>query len=364
MATVKSKKIKNSSKRAEPAESIVSGADPQTLAQTAEHVKFRALVDHSADFIAMVGIDGFFQYLNRSARQMIGEPLEGSVEIRELEQVLTPQSWRQYKKTVLPTITSTDFWHGELACWNLLTKQATPVESTLFVVRDPSSKEAICYAVVLRDITQRKQLDDQIRTQIGIISQAKSEIETKHNELLQLNAELEKVNTGLAQLASTDSLTGLNNRHAFELRIVDETARCSRFGNPCSILLLDVDHFKLFNDSYGHLEGDQVLREVAAVLKSEARTVDFVARYGGEEFIFIFPETDAEEAITAAERIRSSVASHKWPVRAITISGGVATWSTSAPTGWHLVSLADQALYASKSAGRNRIIHQKNLTTT
>jgi diguanylate cyclase (GGDEF)-like protein/PAS domain S-box-containing protein len=329
--------------------------------QIAEYVKFRALVDHSSDFIAMVGMNGIVQYLNRTGRQMVGLALEGPIEIDQLEQMLTPESWRRYKTTVRRTISSTDYWHGELACWNRSIKRETPVDSTLFVVRDPNTNEPLCYSVVFRDITQRKQLDKRIRTQIGIISQSKTELELKHKELLQLNAELERANLGLTQLAATDSLTTLNNRHAFELRIVDETSRCFRFNKPCSILLLDVDHFKLFNDTYGHLEGDQVLRDVALILKSEARAVDFVARYGGEEFVFILPETNADEAIIASERIRGAVEKFAWNVRAITISGGISTWSPAQPTGWHLVSLADQALYSSKSAGRNRVIHAKDL---
>jgi diguanylate cyclase (GGDEF)-like protein/PAS domain S-box-containing protein len=329
----------------------------------AEHVKFRALVDNSSDFIAMVRLDGHLEYINRAGRQMIGLMVDGSFEPLELKKVLTPDSWRRYVTTVQPTISSTDYWHGELACINRQTARSTPVESTLFVVRNPDNAEPICYSVIFRDVTQRKQLDNQIRQQIGIISQAKSELERKHKELLELNAELEKANLGLAQLASTDSLTSLANRHAFELRIVDETARCYRFGKPCSILLLDVDHFKLFNDTFGHLEGDQVLRDVASVLQREARSVDFVARYGGEEFVFIFPETDAVAALAASERIRRAVGEHPWSVRSITISGGVSTWNSDAATGWHLVSNADQALYASKSAGRNRIIHADHLPT-
>jgi diguanylate cyclase (GGDEF)-like protein/PAS domain S-box-containing protein len=332
-----------------------------SLQEPAEHVKFRALVDHSSDFIAMVSLDGAVEYLNRTGRLMVGLPLEGPIKIDQLRDMLTPDSWNRYKTTVRPTIATTDYWHGELSCWNRGAKRATPVESTLFVVRDPEQKVPLCYSVVFRDITQRKQLDEQIRTQIGIISQAKSELEHKHRELLELNAELERANLGLTQLAATDSLTGLNNRHAFELRIVDETARCTRFGKPCSILLLDVDRFKSFNDTYGHLEGDQVLRDVALILRSEARAVDFVARYGGEEFIFIFPETDAHDATVAAERVRGAVERHEWNIRSITISGGVSTWNPAAPTGWHLVSQADLALYASKSAGRNRIIHAQGL---
>jgi diguanylate cyclase (GGDEF)-like protein/PAS domain S-box-containing protein len=331
--------------------------------QTAEHVKFRALVDHSSDFIAVVGFDGSVVYLNRTGRQMIGISSSGPLEINRLDEMLTPESWRRYMATVRPTIASTDSWQGELACWNRRKRHATPVESTIFIVRDPETNNPLCCSVVFRDITQRKQLDEQIRTQIGIISKAKSELEHKHKELLKLNAELELANIGLTELAATDSLTGLNNRHAFELRIVDETARCIRFRKPCSILLLDVDHFKLFNDTYGHLMGDQVLRDVAQILKSEAREVDFVARYGGEEFVFIFPETDADEALVAAERVRTAVEGYLWEIRQITISGGLSTWNDNAPTGWHLVSQADQALYASKSAGRNRIMHASRLPT-
>jgi diguanylate cyclase (GGDEF)-like protein len=332
-----------------------------SLTESKEHIKFKALVEFSSDFIGMAALDGTVEYINLAGRQMIGLEPDCENFIAHLQDLLTPESWNCYMTCVCPTIMSTDYWHGELLLWSRLTQKATPVDSTLFVVRDPDTNAPICCSVVLRDITQRKQLDEQIQIQIGIISQAKSDLEHKHQELLQVNDELERANLGLTQLAATDSLTTLNNRHAFELRIVDETSRCIRFGKPCSVFLLDVDKFKSFNDTYGHLEGDQVLRDVALVLKSEARAVDFVARYGGEEFIFIFPETDAQDALVAAERVRAAVERNQWNIRKITISGGVSTWNPDNPSGWHLVSQADLALYASKSAGRNRVIHVQDL---
>jgi diguanylate cyclase (GGDEF)-like protein/PAS domain S-box-containing protein len=335
--------------------------DPSYAEQSVDDIKFRTLVDYSSDFIAMIDQFGTVEYLNRTGRSLVGLPIEEDLKIGTIQQILTSKSWKHYKTIVHPTVESTGKWHGELDCWNTSRKRPIRVEATVFVVRDPDSQNTLCYSVVFRDITSRKKLDDQIRMQIGIISMAKAELERKNEQLLQLNAALEKANIGLIELASTDGLTGLNNRHAFELRILEETSRCSRFGKACSVLLLDVDHFKAYNDTYGHLQGDQILREVALILKSQARTIDFVARYGGEEFVFIFPETTADDATVAAERVRRAVEEHAWPLRSITISGGVSTWSQAAPGGWHVVSEADQALYASKSAGRNKIIHAKDL---
>ena len=167
-------------------------------------------------------------------------------------------------------------------------------------------------------------------------------------------SELEKANAELASLATTDGLTGLKNHRAFQERLGEEVSRTTRYGTPLSLILLDVDQFKQYNDSYGHPAGDAVLMSVANTLQMGARDTDLVARYGGEEFVLILPQTDIEGASAFAERLRAAVERAPWPVRAVTASFGVATLRL-AENGSGLITRADEALYQSKAAGRNRV---------
>ena len=166
--------------------------------------------------------------------------------------------------------------------------------------------------------------------------------------------ELEKANAELASLATTDGLTGLKNHRAFQERLAEEASRAARYGTSLSLVLLDVDRFKQYNDTYGHPAGDAVLMAVAHTLQREARDTDLVARYGGEEFVLILPQTDLEGASAFAERLRSTVESRSWPVRAVTASFGVAALRLE-EGGSELITRADEALYQSKAAGRNRV---------
>jgi diguanylate cyclase (GGDEF)-like protein len=157
--------------------------------------------------------------------------------------------------------------------------------------------------------------------------------------------------------ALVDELTGLYNRRYFNDAIQREVERFKRFGQRFSLIMLDVDHFKRFNDTYGHLVGDDALQTVAKVLQDTARTFDHVVRYGGEEFALILPHTDAEQAMAAAERMRKAV--ERRPVQVkdlsvpITVSLGTATFPEDAINARDMVSRADEALYEAKVT-RNR----------
>lgn len=166
----------------------------------------------------------------------------------------------------------------------------------------------------------------------------------------------------LEALATTDGLTGVGNRRALDERLALETARSSRYDQPLSLIVLDIDHFKSFNDTFGHQAGDEVLRQVAATLSATARETDYVARYGGEEFLVILPHTDYAESIAQAERMRNALERAHWPQRAITGSFGVATWSTVMTGGADLVSDADRALYQAKKT-RNAVRHAEERYT-
>ncbi|BDI30350.1 GGDEF domain-containing protein [Capsulimonas corticalis] len=174
-------------------------------------------------------------------------------------------------------------------------------------------------------------------------------------------ARLEAINARLEALAKLDGMTGLKNHRAFQERLETEFQRAARYSMPLSLLLLDVDHFKSFNDSYGHLAGDEVLKALAQVLQESARGLDFVARYGGEEFVMILPHADHLGAIGIGERMRTGIEAAAWPNRPITASIGVATLTRGMERPSDLIAQADRALYASKANGRNLVTHAKNL---
>jgi diguanylate cyclase (GGDEF)-like protein len=193
------------------------------------------------------------------------------------------------------------------------------------------------------DLTERKRLEHELQAQQQLLAEA---------------------NQKLAQLAATDDLSGIGNRRSFQTHIEHEFSRFVRYGAPLSIALLDVDHFKPYNDAFGHLAGDELIRQVGQLLRQSLRETDTVFRYGGEEFVLIMPNTDAAQASASVERIRASFDAWAWPNRPVTVSAGVATAQAASigrDESWsveQLIARADKALYASKKSGRNRVTHE------
>jgi diguanylate cyclase (GGDEF)-like protein/PAS domain S-box-containing protein len=175
-------------------------------------------------------------------------------------------------------------------------------------------------------------------------------------ELERYHRELEEANNRLRKLAVTDELTGLRNRRAFEERLGMEFSMARRRKRELSVLLLDVDDFKMVNDRWGHAAGDEVLRRLAAILQTTVRLPDLPARYGGEEFVVLLPESGQESALGLARRVMERVASERWENAPLTISIGMAALIDSMTDGFQLVERADEALYAAKRAGKNRVM--------
>ena len=159
------------------------------------------------------------------------------------------------------------------------------------------------------------------------------------------------------QLAYIDGLTGIYNRRHFEVQIAAEIERASRYDGRLAIIMIDIDHFKRLNDEFGHLLGDEVLRQVSGVFEQQLRKVDVVCRYGGEEFAILVPQTSGANAVEVAEKLRRMVEGYRFPgvPLKVTISAGVAEFPTHGRSRDELVAAADAALYASKEAGRNRV---------
>jgi diguanylate cyclase (GGDEF)-like protein len=160
------------------------------------------------------------------------------------------------------------------------------------------------------------------------------------------------------QLAYLDGLTGIFNRRFFELRIAEELERAHRYNSVMSVIMMDIDHFKKLNDEFGHLLGDEVLRQASHVFSQHLRKGDVVCRYGGEEFALLLPQTTGENALEVAEKLRRAIEAWHFPgvPRKVTISAGVADSFASGKIRDEIVSAADAALYQAKQAGRNCVI--------
>jgi diguanylate cyclase (GGDEF)-like protein len=179
------------------------------------------------------------------------------------------------------------------------------------------------------------------------------------NEMMQkLNESLER----LTELATTDPLTGLANRRAFDAKLEDEHKRAHRYGHNLSLAFLDIDNFKRSNDEHGHAFGDAVLRGVAKICRDTCRETDFVARYGGDEIVLIFPLTSKKDAAAVLERLRAAVAACAFRIDSmkesstVTVSIGLANYPADASTEKGLAAHADGAVQAAKRGGRNRLV--------
>jgi diguanylate cyclase (GGDEF)-like protein/PAS domain S-box-containing protein len=209
-------------------------------------------------------------------------------------------------------------------------KQQTWVETALRVTRASNTGKIDGVVAITRDVSEQKDLQDK-----------------------------------LAALATSDGLTGLANRRQFDDRLADEWARAKREGTPLSLLLIDVDHFKKFNDEYGHQAGDACLRSLGQILAEQVRRpADLAARYGGEEFALLLPNTDAEGCVKLGERVRAAVHelgmlhAQNLPSKLVTVSlGGATNVPAQAMSDFiALVAAADRALYAAKDSGRDRLV--------
>ena len=162
----------------------------------------------------------------------------------------------------------------------------------------------------------------------------------------------------LARMAFRDTLTGLHNRRYFDEKLDEEITRAKRYDRALSLILVDIDHFQAYNDTWGHQKGDEVLAAVAGILKSSCRSSDIVARYGGEEMVFILPETDASRAVKLAEKARHNieVRTEAAAGQPVTVSLGVAGLGPGTSTASSLIAAADRALYRAKEQGRNRVV--------
>jgi diguanylate cyclase (GGDEF)-like protein len=191
--------------------------------------------------------------------------------------------------------------------------------------------------------------------------QSSRSLARKCRNLADANRELAHANTQLAALAETDPLTGLKNRRHLHESLDRVLRFATHEGMPTSLVMMDVDSFKAYNDTFGHAAGDEALKVVARLLREGSRPFDVLARYGGEEFVIILKDTRPAAARRAAERIRNLLSRHAWPNSKVTASFGIATTEPGSLEPAELLEQADAALYRAKAQGRDRVVHVEDL---
>ncbi|MBR0723432.1 sensor domain-containing diguanylate cyclase [Bradyrhizobium manausense] len=302
----------------------------QRMAQVlvAKEANFRLLAEQSSDMVTRIGLDNRLLYVSPSCVRITGWSAEELLDTSALAGI-HPDDMERVEQAIAA------LKRGEAEEARFVYRQRHRdkgeiwAEAALHVTLASDSGEIDGVVAVIRDMTEQKDLQDK-----------------------------------LASLATTDGLTGLANRRAFDERLADEWARARRDGTQLSLLLIDVDHFKKFNDHYGHLAGDGCLRALGRILSATARRpADLAARYGGEEFAVLLPNTGPDGCAEVGEGIRQALHdlamlhAQNPPSRLVTVSVGAATGLPSQVTDSStLVAAADRALYTAKDSGRDRLV--------
>ena len=287
-------------------------------------INFQLLTEYSVDIICRARMDRVLDYVSPASFQILGwkpEEMTG----RPVEDFILDED--------LPVLAEAIAHQGRSVLLRMLKRDGSTVwmENRASLVSDSATGEPRQWVVTMRDVTERKALEKQ-----------------------------------LSELALTDGLTGLANRRAFDEALEREWNLTLREGSQISLLLLDIDHFKEFNDQYGHQVGDDCLRAVAAAVRGVLRTSDIAARYGGEEIATILPSTDIAGAVEVAEKMRRAIDALRLPQEGHPEGRGYVSASIGAATALarqggtmstpeSLLLAADTAMYKAKNGGRNRV---------
>jgi diguanylate cyclase (GGDEF)-like protein len=227
------------------------------------------------------------------------------------------------------------------------------VKNTARAVKDDNG-EVICYEGSLEDITLRKSAQD-------ALEQANEGLRSRLAEIADLQVQLR-------EQAVRDHLTTLFNRRYLEETLVQELAKAERKNYPVSLIMLDIDYFKRINDTYGHKAGDQALGSLGGFILSSIRRSDIACRFGGDEFVIVMPEAPLSLAYERAEALRRGVQDrvriNNEITESVTVSEGIAAYPVNGATGEEVLRAADQALFAAKAGGRNRVVVASDLTKT
>jgi diguanylate cyclase (GGDEF)-like protein len=238
---------------------------------------------------------------------------------------------------------------GTIAVMDTQSRDITPSQSLALTLLADHAR----WLLENRSHVKRLEAELEDRDDSGLkLAELVTRLQNAHLDLQAQGLELSMANARLQVLAETDGLTGLRNRRA----LYEEMSRRMSESEPMSVVLLDLDGFKAFNDRHGHLAGDEALRILAQLLSSSVRGADIAARYGGEEFVLLLGDVPGSNALEIAERLRRQVERYPWPLTPLTLSAGVATSTSDVLDPETLVLRADSALYAAKRTGKNRVL--------
>ncbi len=250
---------------------------------------------------------------------------------------------------VLPDING-----NEVCRWLKMNEHTRGIPIIMITSRSGTTNKVSCLEAGADDCLPKPYNEIELNARIYACLRTKA----LQDELRDKNRQLQEMLTKVETLAITDSLTGLFNRRHCETILDNEFGRTIRYKSPLTCLMIDIDHFKKVNDDCGHRTGDTVLREVAQIIKNNARDVDTVARWGGEEFIVLLPQTGRENGESFASRLVRAISDHKFsgmPGKRVTVSIGLASVpDPSLDEGEKLINASDCALYEAKRKGRNR----------
>jgi diguanylate cyclase (GGDEF)-like protein/PAS domain S-box-containing protein len=304
---------------------------------SASELRFRLLAEGSHDIILLQDLDRRRQYVSPTVKTLLGWDCDEYLHLKR-EQIIHPDDLAAVSALYDHCLAGRAFNTLDYRC-----KKADGgylwVEGNLVLHRNPGTGTAAGFINVLRDISSRKAAEDELNKALNVAE----------------------------SLANIDALTGVANRRSFDEFLEDEWHRAIRTRTPTSLLMIDVDHFKQYNDKYGHVSGDHCLRSIAETIASSIhRSTDLLARYGGEEFAVVLPNTDINGAQSIAEQIQAALAQRRIPHEGrpsgfVTVSIGCATQTPelrSLPI--QLIEIADEALYRAKSAGRDCIEMQES----
>jgi len=305
--------------------------------------------DHQDYLTSMVAVDA------RTSRN-----LGWSIVVRQpLDQALKPAHAMRDRLLALGLVAALAF--GAVAL-HLARQFSRPIEQLAEAARRIERGDSEAVFPEKGQLTEVEQLGQSLRSMTRTLLAHERELEEINQSLeaqvLQRTEALAAANRELEQLATRDALTGVHNRRRFDDKLNECLEVAQRTAQGFAVLLIDADHFKKVNDTYGHPAGDAVLQTLARVLGETTRAVDFVARYGGEEFVILLPHTpDAVHAMAVAEKIRAAIADTAFPGPGrLTVSIGASLWQPADPDAGSLIARADAALYQAKAAGRNRVV--------
>jgi diguanylate cyclase (GGDEF)-like protein/PAS domain S-box-containing protein len=281
--------------------------------------RFRTVAQTAVDAIILADVHGNVIFWNESARRIFGYT-EEEIAGKPLTVLMSPQDRDAHQKRLEHIrLTGQSKYIGKTKEMQALRKSGDKFPIELSVAMWTVGQKTF-YSAIVRDITKRKRLESELQTR-----------------------------------ADTDTLTQVYNRIKYDEIVKREIEGAKRYGHPLSLIMFDIDHFKTVNDTYGHAVGDYVLQALTQIVKLDLRETDYLVRWGGEEFVIIAPDTDIKRAEILAERVRKSTEEYKFErVGTVTVSFGV-TQFTKEDTEDSFIKRTDDALYAAKRLGRNRV---------